>query len=104
MRADVIVVDPPRKGCDAALLDCMVKLAPEKIVYVSCDPATLARDVKILCANGYELTRVQPCDMFPNSYHVEVVSLLQRMSNTRKTGQITLDVEMEDYYRIKGDR
>ncbi len=80
MRADVIVVDPPRKGCDIALLDCMVKLSPERIVYVSCDPATLARDVKILCGNGYELVCVQPCDMFPNSFHVETVVLLTRVN------------------------
>ena len=57
--ADVIVVDPPRKGCDAALLDCMVKMEPERIVYVSCDPATLARDLRYLGESGYEVRRVQ---------------------------------------------
>ncbi len=75
---DVIVVDPPRKGCDYACLDTMVKAGPKRIVYVSCDPATLARDVRFLCENGYELKCVRPCDMFPNTYHVETVCLLSR--------------------------
>ena len=77
-RADVIVVDPPRKGCDEVLLDTIVKMAPEKVVYVSCDPATLARDLKILCGNGYELKRVRAVDQFPMSVHVETVVRLQR--------------------------
>lgn len=76
--ADVIVVDPPRKGCDEALLDTIVKMQPEKVVYVSCDCATLARDLKILCANGYELKRVRPVDQFPMTVHVETVALLTR--------------------------
>ena len=78
IHADVIVVDPPRKGCDGKLLDTIVKMAPEKVVYVSCDPATLARDLKILCANGYELVKVRPVDQFPMSVHVETCVLLQR--------------------------
>lgn len=77
-RADVIVVDPPRKGCDEVLLDTIVKMAPEKVVYVSCDPATLARDLKILCGNGYELKRVRAVDQFPMSVHIETCVLLQR--------------------------
>ena len=101
--ADVIVVDPPRKGCDGLLLQTMAKMEPERIAYVSCDPATLARDLKILKELGYETMKVQPVDMFPQTPGVEVVSLLQRMSNTRPKA-VTLDVEMEDYYRIKGDR
>ena len=100
--ADVIVVDPPRKGCDETLLSIMLAMAPSRIVYVSCDPATLARDLKILCAEGYRLERVQPVDQFPGSVHVECVTLLQRMSNTRER-TITLDVEMEDYHRIKNE-
>ena len=72
-RADVIVVDPPRKGCDAALLDTILSIRPDRIVYVSCDPATLARDLKILCAGGYTLQYVQPVDQFPHSGHVETV-------------------------------
>lgn len=77
-KADVIVVDPPRKGCDEVLLQTMASIAPDRIVYVSCDPATLARDLKYLCANGYELKRVQPCDMFGHSVHVETVVLMTR--------------------------
>ena len=78
IRADVIVVDPPRKGCDETLLHTMVQMAPERIVYVSCDSATLARDLKILCENGYELRKVQPVDMFPNTVGIENVVLLSR--------------------------
>ena len=76
--ADVIVVDPPRKGCDERLLATVVKMQPEKIVYVSCDSATLARDLKFLVENGYEVRRVQPVDMFPHSVHVETVVLMSR--------------------------
>ena len=77
IRADVMVIDPPRKGCDSACLETMLRMAPERIVYVSCDPATLARDLKILCADGrYELREVQPVDMFPHTAGVENVALL----------------------------
>ncbi len=76
---DVIVVDPPRKGCDAACLETMLQMAPKRIVYVSCDPATLARDLKILCEDGrYELTTATPVDMFPQTVHVETVVLLTK--------------------------
>ncbi len=78
VRADVIVVDPPRKGCDETLLSTMVKMQPERIVYVSCDSATLARDLRYLCDNGYELKRVCPADMFPQTVHVEAIVSLQR--------------------------
>ena len=71
--ADVIVVDPPRKGCDAKCLETIVKMGPKKVVYVSCDSATLARDVKYLGENGYRISRARCCDMFPMSGHVEVV-------------------------------
>ena len=76
--ADVIVVDPPRKGCDPELLDTMLQIRPKRIVYVSCDPATLARDLRLLCAGGYKLQKVQPVDQFPHSVHVENVCLLLR--------------------------
>ena len=76
--ADVIVVDPPRKGCDSVCLDTILKMAPKKVVYVSCDSSTLARDVKYLCENGYEVKRVRPVDMFPMSGHVETVCLLSK--------------------------
>lgn len=92
-RADVIVVDPPRKGCDPALLETIVKMAPERVVYVSCDPATLARDLKVLCGNGYELEKVRPVDMFPETVHVETVVLLSKL-NTRQ--HIEVEVKMDE--------
>ena len=77
--ADVIVVDPPRKGCDSRCLETMRAMAPERIVYVSCDSATLARDLKFLTGDGrYELKAAQPVDMFPMTAHVEVATLLTR--------------------------
>lgn len=76
MYADVIVVDPPRKGCDETLLQTIIDMAPKKVVYVSCDPATLARDLRFLCDNGYELVKVRGCDMFGHSGHVETVTKL----------------------------
>ncbi|MDE6055105.1 MAG: 23S rRNA (uracil(1939)-C(5))-methyltransferase RlmD, partial [Lachnospiraceae bacterium] len=75
--ADVICVDPPRKGCDMVCLETIVKMAPKRIVYVSCDSATLARDLKYLCANGYELRRVRAVDLFAQTVHVEVVIMMQ---------------------------
>ena len=78
LHPDVIVVDPPRKGCDQACLDTMLKMRPERIVYVSCDSATMARDVKILCEGGYELKKVRPVDQFGHTVHVETVVLLSR--------------------------
>ena len=76
--ADTIVVDPPRKGCDKVLLDSIIKVAPNRVVYVSCDPSTLARDLKILSEGGYRVEKVQPVDMFPHTSHVETVCLLSR--------------------------
>jgi 23S rRNA (uracil1939-C5)-methyltransferase len=78
---DVIVVDPPRKGCDASLIDTMIAMQPERIVYVSCNPATLARDLKLLTAGGYEMKKVQPVDMFPQTMHVECVVLMSRVKD-----------------------
>lgn len=77
--ADVIVVDPPRKGCDEACLSTMVRMQPERIVYVSCDSATLARDLKYLCGNGYEMVRGRIFDNFPQSVHVESIVLMSRV-------------------------
>ncbi len=75
---DVVVVDPPRKGCDEKCLETILQVAPKRIVYVSCDPATMARDCKILAAGGYELKAVQPVDQFPHTIHVETVVLMSR--------------------------
>lgn len=77
--ADVIVVDPPRKGCDEKCLETIVKMAPKRVVYVSCDSATLARDLKYLAERGYELVRVRGCDMFPWTTHVETVVLISKV-------------------------
>lgn len=76
LRPDVIVVDPPRKGCDDKCLETIVKISPSRVVYVSCDSATLARDLKYLCERGYEVREVQPVDMFPQTVHVETVCAL----------------------------
>lgn len=76
--ADLIVVDPPRKGCEQSLLDTILAMAPKRVVYVSCDPATLARDLKYLCEKDYELVKVRAVDQFGHSVHVETVCLLSR--------------------------
>lgn len=99
--ADVIVVDPPRKGCDAACLDTILKMAPQRVVYVSCDSATLARDLKVLCGGGYEVERVRAVDMFPMTVGVETVCLL---SNRKPDARVKIDVDLEDYYRIKDEQ
>ncbi|WP_051525940.1 23S rRNA (uracil(1939)-C(5))-methyltransferase RlmD [Butyrivibrio proteoclasticus] len=78
LHPDVIVVDPPRKGCDQACLDTMLKMSPDRIVYVSCDSATLARDLRILADGGYELKAIRPCDMFGHTVHIESVVKLTR--------------------------
>ncbi|MGU8419579.1 23S rRNA (uracil(1939)-C(5))-methyltransferase RlmD [Clostridium perfringens] len=76
VKADVVVVDPPRKGCDKKLLDAITNIDAKKIVYVSCDPSTLGRDLQVLAENGYKTLEVQPVDMFPNTSHVENVAKL----------------------------
>ncbi|AQY51570.1 RNA methyltransferase [Listeria weihenstephanensis] len=78
--ADVLVVDPPRKGCDEALLETILKMKPKRVVYVSCNPSTLARDMLVLTDGGYKATVVQPVDMFPHTTHVECVTVLQRQN------------------------
>ena len=90
--ADVIVVDPPRKGCEESLLQTIVDMQPEKVVYVSCDSATLARDVKFLRANGYELKDVTPVDQFPHTVHVETVCLLSR---EKVDGYVNVDLDTD---------
>ena len=90
LRPDVIVVDPPRKGCDEKCLDTMLAMSPERIVYVSCDSATLARDLKILCEEKYELMKWQAFDQFSHTTHVETVVLL---SHKKADSYIHIDVE-----------
>ncbi|MDE6738827.1 MAG: methyltransferase domain-containing protein, partial [Lachnospiraceae bacterium] len=84
---DVIVVDPPRKGCDEKCLETMLAMKPERIVYVSCDSATLARDLKVLCESGYELMRVRAVDQFGHSVHIECVCQLIRKVTESSTGE-----------------
>ncbi|MEE1528421.1 MAG: 23S rRNA (uracil(1939)-C(5))-methyltransferase RlmD [Blautia sp.] len=92
--ADVIVVDPPRKGCDGALIETMLSMKPERIVYVSCDSATLARDLKVLCEKEYQVEKVAVCDMFPGSVHVETVVLLSKGEVDSK--KIRVEFSLED--------
>lgn len=78
VQADVVVVDPPRKGCDGALLQTIIRMKPARLVYVSCDPATLARDLRILANGGFRIENVQPCEQFSQTVHVETVVLMSR--------------------------
>ena len=91
--ADVIVVDPPRKGCDEKLLETIVKMSPEKVVYVSCDSATLARDLKWLCERGYAIERVRGVDQFGHTCHVETVVLL---SQQKPDDTIEIDLDLDE--------
>ena len=99
IKPDVIVVDPPRKGCDISLLDTISDMSPERLVYVSCDPATLARDIKYLGEKGFEVRKVAVVDQFCHSVHVETCCLLERLRNAKD--YVTFMLDMEDYYRIK---
>ena len=103
IRADVVVVDPPRKGCGEELLETMTAMAPEKIVYVSCDPATLARDLKYLCARGYELKKVRAFDQFPQTVHVETVVLLSKGEIDSKKIRVEFSLEDMDMSGFQND-
>ena len=91
--ADVIVVDPPRKGCDEVLLNTILQMQPDRVVYVSCDSATLARDLRILCDGGYELKKWRAVDQFPMSVHVETVVLL---SQQKPDDTIEIDLDLDE--------
>ena len=93
-RPDVIVIDPPRKGCDKAVLNAITGSAVQRVIYVSCDPATLARDVRILVDGGYSIQKVQPIDMFPQTAHVETVVLLSKGEVDSK--KIRVEFSLED--------
>ncbi len=96
LHPDVIVVDPPRKGCDEKCLETMLAMRPERIVYVSCDSATLARDLKILCEGGYELKRVRAVDQFGQTVHVETVCLLSKLHEAKHHVNVRLDMDELD--------
>ncbi len=81
-KENIVIVDPPRKGCDEKTLDTLLLMRPEKIIYVSCNPSTLARDLKILCNGGYTIKRVKPFDLFPQTVHVETCVLLAKTSDS----------------------
>ena len=102
-KCDVIFMDPPRSGSTEKFLDCVVALAPKRVVYISCDPNTLARDLKYITKKGYRVEKIQPVDMFVGTKHVETVCLLSNTQSKKKESYITLDVEMADYYRIKNE-
>ena len=93
---DVICVDPPRKGCDDVCIRTMLEIAPKRIVYVSCDPATLARDLKKLTEGGYRLDYVQPVDQFAHTVHVETVCLLSKLSGSKNTIDVKVDMDELD--------
>lgn len=99
-RADVIVVDPPRKGCEESVLYTMTDMEPERIVYVSCDSATLARDLKVLCGRGYELRRWKAVDMFPHTGHVETVVLLSKLKSTKS---IEVEIKLDEMDLTKAE-
>ena len=93
IKADVIVVDPPRKGCEQTLLETILQMQPKRIVYVSCDSATLARDLKYLCKEKYQIEKIQPVDMFPESVHVETVCLLSKLNAKQ---HIEVEIKMDE--------
>lgn len=97
-KADIVFLDPPRAGSDEAFLSSVLKLAPKRIVYISCNPETQARDLEYLTRHGYKAQGVWPFDLFPFTNHVETVCLL---SNRKPDSYVHLNLKMEDYYRIK---
>lgn len=98
-KADVVFMDPPRSGSTPEFIDSVNRLKPERVVYISCDPETLKRDLGLFVKKGWKVQKIQPVDMFPNTKHVETCCLLERLRNAKDHISFTLD--MEDYYRIK---
>ena len=99
-KLDVVFMDPPRAGSDEAFLSSVVKCAPERVVYVSCNPETLARDLKYLTKNGYKVKKMRGCDMFPHTGHVETVVLLGNQK-TKPDSHIKLSVDMDEFNKVK---
>jgi len=100
VKADVVILDPPRSGCDQALIDSVLKVAPKRIVYVSCDPATMARDIKILSEGGYTLEVAQPVDMFPHTANIETVALLSQQKSTER---ISIEIDLAELDTTKAE-
>ena len=96
LHPDVVVLDPPRKGCDAALLKTVGQMTPDRIVMISCNSATAARDAAILCQNGYRVTKLQAVDMFPRTAHVETVVLLSKGEIDSKKVRVEFSLEDMD--------
>ena len=92
-KADVVITDPPKAGCSREFLQSLVKLSPRKIVYISCNPETLARDMQYLLHKGYRAEKIQPVDMFPHTRHVETVVLL---SHLKSTDHIKIELDLSD--------
>ena len=97
---DVVFMDPPRAGSTPEFLEAVSRMQPEKLVYVSCNPETQQRDLKVLKEKGWQVKRIQPVDMFPNTGRVETVCLLSNRKSKPDT-HVDLTLDMEDYYRIK---
>ena len=96
LKPDAIVIDPPRKGCEPQVLDAIAQSAVNRVVYVSCNPSTLARDAKLLCEQGYRIAHVRPVDMFPHTHHVETVCLLSKLSEAKHHISVQLNIDELD--------
>ena len=93
-KPDVLMVDPPRKGLNEQAIEAILQMNPEKIVYISCDPATLARDCKLLCNDNYKIEKVMAVDLFPRTYHVETVCLLSKLQTKQ---HIEVDLNLDEF-------
>ena len=100
-KPDFIILDPPRDGCTPKALDKIISYGVPYMVYISCKPTSLARDLVTLQARGYKVLKACCVDEFPNTEHVETCVLLERVSNRKADSYVKLNVKMEDYYRIK---
>ena len=97
LKPDCIVLDPPRKGCESSLIDTISEMSPERVVYVSCDAATLARDVKLFSEKGYSVQKAVPVDLFPRTPHVETVVLMSRpLTEHEKYGEYFMNRSVSD--------
>ena len=100
-KPDIVVVDPPRKGCDSECINAILELKPKKVVYVSCNPSTLARDLQKLCESEYKLSKVTPVDMFPQTGHVEVICSMSKQK--KPDAHIKIELTAEEYMKRAGE-